>query len=62
MKFPYIVNHNGTYYPAGTDVPVGDEVQKIDIPFAEPEVPVEPEITDGAIAEAAKRGRPPKNK
>lgn len=62
MKYPYIVNHNGIYYPAGTDVPVGDEVQKIDIPFAESEVPEEPEITDEAIAEAAKRGRPPKNK
>lgn len=23
MKFPYIVNHNGVYYPAGADVPVG---------------------------------------
>lgn len=22
MKFPYIVNHNGVYYPAGADVPV----------------------------------------
>lgn len=23
MKYPYIVNYNGTWYPAGTDVPVG---------------------------------------
>lgn len=62
MKYPYIVNHNGIYYPAGTDVPVGDEVQKIDIPFAESEALEEPEITDEAIAEVAKRGRPPKSK
>ena len=29
MKFPYIVNHNGTYYPAGTEVPVGEEAPKL---------------------------------
>lgn len=23
MKYPYIVNYNGTWYPSGTDVPVG---------------------------------------
>ena len=23
MKYPYIVNYNGTWYPAGTSVPVG---------------------------------------
>ena len=23
MVFPYIVKHNGIWYPAGTDVPVG---------------------------------------
>ena len=26
MKYPYMVNFEGKYYPAGTDVPVGDEV------------------------------------
>ena len=24
MKYPYMVKHNGKYYPAGTEVPVGD--------------------------------------
>lgn len=24
MKYPYIVNYDGVWYPAGTDVPVGD--------------------------------------
>lgn len=23
MKFPYMVNHNGTYYKAGEEVPMG---------------------------------------
>lgn len=23
MKYPYIVNYKGTWYPAGTEVPVG---------------------------------------
>lgn len=23
MRFPYMVNHNGTYYKAGEDVPMG---------------------------------------
>lgn len=26
MKYPYMVNFEGKYYPAGTDVPVGDSV------------------------------------
>ena len=25
MKFPYLVKHNGVYYPIGTDVPIEDE-------------------------------------
>lgn len=26
MKYPYMVNYEGKYYPAGTDVPVRDSV------------------------------------
>lgn len=26
MKYPYMVNFEGKYYPAGTDVPTGDSV------------------------------------
>ena len=25
MKYPYIVNKDGVWYPAGTEVPVGDK-------------------------------------
>ena len=53
MKFPYIVNHNGTYYPAGADVPVGEAV----LETVETEREAIPEMV-----ETAKRGRPPKNK
>lgn len=53
MKFPYIVNHDGSYYPAGSDVPVGETV---------PEVAEAVGGTVPEVAEAAKRGRPPKSK
>ncbi|WP_312433535.1 hypothetical protein [Lacrimispora sp.] len=32
MKFPYMVNHNGTYYKAGEEVPVGLPEMKDDAP------------------------------
>lgn len=28
MKFPHVVNHNGIWYPAGADVPVGEPVKE----------------------------------
>lgn len=28
MKYPYIVNKNGVWYPAGTDVPVGENTNE----------------------------------
>lgn len=27
MKYPYMVKYNGTYYPAGVDVPNGEKAQ-----------------------------------
>ena len=53
MKFPYIVNHNGTYYPAGTEVPVGEEAPKL-VDSGEEKAP--------EVAETAKRGRPAKSR
>ena len=29
MKYPYIVNHNGEWYPAGTEVPEDVDVDKV---------------------------------
>ena len=26
MKFPYLVKHNGVYYPIGTDVPIETKI------------------------------------
>lgn len=37
MVFDYTVKHDGKYYPAGTDVPVGGATPK-----AEPKVETEP--------------------
>ena len=31
MKYPYMVNKNGVYYPAGTEVPEGDAEVKVPI-------------------------------
>ena len=53
MKFPYIVNHNGTYYPAGADVPVGEAVPDT----VETEREAAPEVV-----ETAKRGSPAKRR
>lgn len=38
MKFIYAVKHNGVYYPAGADVPVGDTAVK--------EEPVKPAVKE----------------
>lgn len=35
MKYPYMVKHNGKYYPAGTEVPVGDAPVSENIPVAD---------------------------
>lgn len=42
MIFDYKVKHNGKYYPAGTDVPVGkqpkEEVEEKEVPTTKPKV------------------------
>ena len=40
MRFEYTVKHNGVRYPAGTDVPVGDDVIQ-EVVEKKPEVVVE---------------------
>ena len=37
--YPYIVNLNGTWYPAGTDVPESHENSKEELNVVENEVP-----------------------
>ena len=47
MKFPYLVKHNGVYYPIGTDVPIEDENGGLNTPVdasGEADVVVEPTI------------------
>lgn len=46
MKYPYIVIKDGVWYPAGTDVPVGETRVSSEIRSEEPDKP--------------KRGRKPK--
>lgn len=41
MIFEYTVKHNGVRYPAGTDVPVGDDVIQ-EVAEKEPEVVEKP--------------------
>ena len=35
MKFDYEVKHNGRYYPAGADVPVGIEPKRQEVEVVE---------------------------
>lgn len=46
MKFPHVVNHNGVWYPAGADVPVGEPVKETKAVVVEkaeePEKPAKP--------------------
>lgn len=43
MKYPYMVKHNGKYYPAGTEVPVGDApVAKDDLVTEDKKADAEP--------------------
>ena len=48
MKFPYLVKHNGVYYPAGTDVPIEDENGGLN-------TPVDPSGKVEEVADLAKR-------
>lgn len=64
MKFDHIVNHNGTYYKAGEDVPAefdkesfeegmsNPEMGENDLPFSDTDIELE--------EEPARRGRPRK--
>lgn len=47
MKYDHLVKFNGEYYPAGTDVPVGDEV-KVELTDNVPEGALEPNA-DGSM-------------
>lgn len=47
MIFPYQVKHNGVYYPAGTDVPVGGA------PITEPVVEEKPVVEETPKPKAA---------
>lgn len=42
MVYPYKVKYNGVYYPAGTDVPVGEPLKAETVTVTETEKPVEP--------------------
>ena len=54
MVFDHVVKHNGTYYSAGEDVPMGQETMKSSAPF------VSPKTDDVPKEETKKRGRPAK--
>ena len=44
MKYPHIVNHNGVWYPAGTEVPVDapkKEEPKVEVKPVEVEKPAD---------------------
>lgn len=38
MKYPYIVNKNGVWYPAGDEVPTGDTVKKEEETYSKSEI------------------------
>lgn len=44
MKYSYTVKHNGVYYPAGADVPVGNPAPKKEEVKAEPKAQVKPSV------------------
>lgn len=50
MKYPYMVKHNDKYYPAGTEVPVGDiPVVEKKVETAEPKKTAEKKLTRAEI-------------
>ena len=49
MKFSHLVKYNGQYYPAGADVPVGDNSVKEVVEDAKPIVEKQPEYTKTEI-------------
>ena len=54
MVFDHVVKHNGIYYAAGEDVPMGQETKKPSAPF------VSPKVDDMPKEETKRRGRPAK--
>ena len=57
MIYPYIVNHNGVWYPAGADVPVGTFVQE-----SVEEETEKVEEAETPVLEPKRRGRKPGKK
>lgn len=51
MKYPYMVKHNGVYYPAGVDVPNGEKAHKEPISV---EVDNSPKAEEKAVEKAKK--------
>ena len=49
MKFSHLVKHNGQYYPAGADVPVGDNSVKEVVEDAKPIVEKQTDYTKTEI-------------
>ena len=49
MKFNHLVKYNGQYYPAGTDVPVGDNSVKEVVEDAKPIVEKQTDYTKTEI-------------
>lgn len=49
MKYPYMVKHNGEYYPAGAEVPVGDAPVAKDDLVAEDKKSAEKKLTRAEI-------------
>ena len=49
MKFSHLVKYNGQYYPAGADVPVGDNSVKEVVEDAKPIVEKQPQYTKTEI-------------
>lgn len=56
MKFSYGVKHNGVFYPAGTDVPVGVEEPKKEVK-AEPKVEVDKPLPKDEKPTSKKRNK-----
>lgn len=54
MKYPYIVNKNGTWYPAGTEVPE-DKLVKVDLTDDVPDGALETNA-DGSVNAYDKNG------
>ena len=53
MRFPYIVKHNSTWYPAGADVPVGEPAPAV-AEVVEAEPAEAPKVTKSEVQQMRK--------